>query len=126
MPSDGGPLRGEVLDRATRGAAPSGSRRVASFAVVTLAVLIGAPVWGADEASPEGTPQAAQNAKFSPAQLEQLVAPIALSPCAMPPRDPEPDAFQQAPACRDRALAEERWPLIASLLSATSAMRRGG
>src|SRR5436309_13227056 len=52
MPSDGGPRRGEVLDRATRGAAPSGSRRVASFAVVTLAVLIGAPVWGADEASP--------------------------------------------------------------------------
>jgi len=40
---------------------------VASFAVVTLAVLIGAPVWGADEASPEGSPQAAQNAKFSPA-----------------------------------------------------------
>ena len=91
-----------------------------------LAVLIGAPVWGADEASPEGIPQAAQNAKFSPAQLEQLVAPVALSPCAMPPRDPEPDAFQQAPACRDRALAEERSPLIASLLSATSAMRRGG
>jgi len=91
-----------------------------------LAVLIGAPVWGADEASPEGIPQAAQNAKFSPAQLEQLVAPVALSPCAMPPRDREPDAFQQAPACRDRALAEERSPLIASLLSATSAMRRGG
>src|SRR6266404_5451776 len=33
---------------------------------------------GASSAAPDGTPAAAQTAKFSPAQIEQLVAPIAL------------------------------------------------
>jgi len=79
MPAEGSRC-GALLNRPIQGAAASRRCRLRSFAVVTLAVLIGGPVWGADEASPDATPAAAQTAKFSPAQLEQLAAPIALYP----------------------------------------------
>jgi len=45
--------------------------------LVALAALIARLACAAEEA-PDGTPAAAQTAKFSPAQIEQLVAPIAL------------------------------------------------
>jgi len=53
---------------------------VPTLAVVTLALLIGSPGWGAGEAKPDEVPAAAQDTKFSSAQLAQLVAPIALYP----------------------------------------------
>src|SRR2546430_1735074 len=60
--------------------AASGRRRALSLALVTLSLLMARPVRAADEAKPEEIPAAAQTAKFSPAQIEQLVAPIALYP----------------------------------------------
>ena len=50
------------------------------FALVTLSTLVARPVWAAGEVKPEETAAAEQGAKFSSAQIEQLVAPIALYP----------------------------------------------
>ena len=50
------------------------------MALVTLSLLMARPVRAADEAKPDEIPPAAQTAKFSPAQIEQLVVPIALYP----------------------------------------------
>src|SRR4029077_17995568 len=66
------------IDGRSRRAAPLG----VSLALVTLAAMIAHPAWAAGEAAPDGPP-AAQSAGFSPAQLEQLVAPIALYPDAL-------------------------------------------
>src|SRR6266850_1716545 len=65
--------------------AASGRRRALSLALVTLSLLLlmARPVRAADEAKPDEIPPAAQTAKFSPAQIEQLVAPIALYPDAL-------------------------------------------
>ena len=79
MPSDGGSRRGAVLDRPPHREGASGRRRALPLILVALAALIARLACAAEEA-PDGTPAAAQTAKFSPAQIEQLVAPIALYP----------------------------------------------
>ncbi|TMA40914.1 MAG: DUF3300 domain-containing protein, partial [Deltaproteobacteria bacterium] len=77
-PVDGG-SRG-VSDRPGRGEAGSGGYRMWWFALVTLSTLVARPVWAAGEVKPEETAAAEQSPKFSSAQIEQLVAPIALYP----------------------------------------------
>src|SRR5437016_5487857 len=77
-PVDGG-SRG-VSDRPGGGEAGSGGYRMWWFALVTLSTLVARPVWAAGEVKPEGTAAAEQSPKFSSAQIEQLVAPIALYP----------------------------------------------
>src|SRR5438132_13525246 len=72
--------RNEVSAGPSYREAASGRRRALSLALVTLSLLMARPVRAADEAKPEEIPAAAQTAKFSPAQIEQLVAPIALYP----------------------------------------------
>ena len=76
MPSDGS-RRGAVLDRPPHREGASGRRRALPLILVALVALIARLACAAEEA-PDGTPAAAQTAKFSPAQIEQLVAPIAL------------------------------------------------
>src|SRR5437016_3337551 len=77
-PVDGG-SRG-VSDRPGGGEAGSGGYRMWWFALVTLSTLVARPVWAAGEVKPEETAAAEQSPKFSSAQIEQLVAPIALYP----------------------------------------------
>jgi hypothetical protein len=69
-----------MLDRPTHGEGASGRHRALSLVLVTLAALIARLACAAEQAKPDATPTAAQSAKFSPAQIEQLVAPIALYP----------------------------------------------
>jgi hypothetical protein len=51
-----------------------------SLTVLTTVVVLARPGSAADEAPPEATPTEAQTAKFPAAQIEQLVAPVALYP----------------------------------------------
>src|SRR5690242_17952974 len=68
----------EAFERGLRGK-PSGRHRVTPFVLVTLAALTAGPARAADEASTAaGAAATASQSKFSAAQIEQLVAPIAL------------------------------------------------
>src|SRR5437773_6303160 len=79
-PVDGGSRGVEMFDRPGRSEAGAGGYRMWWFALVTLSTLVARPVWAAGEVKPEETAAAEQGAKFSSAQIEQLVAPIALYP----------------------------------------------
>jgi len=74
----------EVVSSPTMSRVDRGSRCAGAFglslASVTLAVMVAHPAWATGEAPPDAVPAAAQSTKFSPAQIEQLVAPIALYP----------------------------------------------
>src|SRR5689334_19520157 len=75
----------EYIDRDT-----VARRRVRALAVVALVTLLGRVAWAAEEAAPAAAPpadavpaEAPAAPKFSSAQIEQLVAPIALYPDAL-------------------------------------------
>jgi hypothetical protein len=85
MPAIDGSSRVGLFERLRRGGGTPSGRRGVAFALVVLTVLMADAAGAAGEPVPAAapTPAAEGAARFSAAQIEQLVAPIALYPDAL-------------------------------------------